>query len=168
MCLAARTTYSIAHSMPLARARTRTLAPLTPLAPLVKALVSAIEAYHTRTCDCARFKRFGVCECKLATIASNLKDEAAVADAFQEADVDGSGTLTVDELAGLAKTLGSEMEEGELREALRTLDADSSGDIDYDVEERSEEGVSRPRTREDFRTWYGAVPTLVRVPRYCK
>lgn len=68
----------------------------------------------------------------MTTIASNLKDEAAVAEAFREADVDGNGTLTVEELAGLAKTLGSEMEEGELRAALNTLDVDNSGDIDYE------------------------------------
>ena len=68
----------------------------------------------------------------MATIANNLKDEAAVAAAFKQADLDGNGTLTVDELAAFAKTLGSEMEEGELRAALSTLDVDNSGDIDYD------------------------------------
>ena len=66
----------------------------------------------------------------MAAMAANLTDEDAVEAAFKKADVDNSGSLSVEELAGLVKALGGlSMEDGELAAALAALDADGSGEI---------------------------------------
>jgi len=57
--------------------------------------------------------------------------EQAVEAAFKKVDVDSSGSLSVEELAELVKSLGSEMEEDELTAALAALDEDASGTVEY-------------------------------------
>lgn len=52
--------------------------------------------------------------------------------AFHEADRDGSGTLELAELRPLAARLGCPLTEPELSEAIRALDTDGDGTVDFD------------------------------------
>jgi len=52
--------------------------------------------------------------------------------AFHEADRDGSGTLDLAELQPLAARLGCPLTEPELSEAVRALDTDGDGTVDFD------------------------------------
>jgi len=69
---------------------------------------------------------------KLEAMKAHITDEAAVAKAFNEADKDGSKTLTALELAQLCKDLGSELNQNELEAAMLCLDKDGSNAISLD------------------------------------
>jgi hypothetical protein len=51
---------------------------------------------------------------------------------FAEIDVDGSGTLDRDEIATMAKQLGSPLSESALDEAMAEMDLDGSGEVDFE------------------------------------
>ena len=51
---------------------------------------------------------------------------------FMDADVDHSGTLSVDELYGVLKTMGVELSLDELVELMQEIDVDRNGQLDID------------------------------------
>ena len=51
---------------------------------------------------------------------------------FQEIDEDNSGTLELEELSMLTKSLGQELSPRELKVAMAAMDKDSSGEVDFD------------------------------------
>ena len=51
--------------------------------------------------------------------------------AFERADVDGSGTVDVEELDGMLRGLGKMFTRAELQEKLTAADADGSGELDF-------------------------------------
>jgi hypothetical protein len=51
---------------------------------------------------------------------------------FQEIDEDKSGTLELEELSELTKSLGQELSPRELKVAMAAMDKDSSGEVDFD------------------------------------
>ena len=52
--------------------------------------------------------------------------------AFNLFDADGGGSIDVDELGTLMKSLGQEADEAELTRLIQMADADGNGDIDFD------------------------------------
>lgn len=53
-------------------------------------------------------------------------------EAFRLFDVDGSGTITVEELSTVIKNLGEHIDEAELTQMVNEVDEDGSGEIDFD------------------------------------
>lgn len=53
-------------------------------------------------------------------------------DTFNSFDKDGSGTISVEEIARAMKNIGNEMSEEEVREMVKDLDQDGSGEIDFE------------------------------------
>jgi hypothetical protein len=64
----------------------------------------------------------------------------SVADLWQRMDVDGDGTVTLDELQKLSKSLGAKTNKKQLKKMFAHVDTDGSGEIDY----------------TEFESWWGA------------
>eukprot|EP01052_Picozoa_sp_SAG31_P009757 SAG31_NODE_520_length_14616_cov_8.879005_15_plen_107_part_00 len=60
---------------------------------------------------------------------------------FQEADNDSSGGLDTDEIGALARNLGHPLSKRELAEAMKVMDEDGSGTVEFD----------------EFYAWFSAV-----------
>jgi len=69
---------------------------------------------------------------KMDKMKGHIKDEASVVAAFKNADVDQTGSLTIEQLAALCTGLGSELDKLELEAALISLDKDGSGSVEYE------------------------------------
>jgi len=80
-------------------------------------LTMAIVGHHAKT--------------KLDTVRVLLPEEQLVRMAFQKADVEGDGSLTLAELGQLCSTLGSTLGAHELETALATLDRNGNGQVEY-------------------------------------
>jgi hypothetical protein len=64
-----------------------------------------------------------------ASAAKVKADEAR--ELFEALDADGTGTLGIEEVGGLARALGQHLADGELAEAMRKMDDDSSGEVSF-------------------------------------
>uniref|UniRef100_A0A7S2BIR7 EF-hand domain-containing protein n=1 Tax=Florenciella parvula TaxID=236787 RepID=A0A7S2BIR7_9STRA len=69
---------------------------------------------------------------KMDKMKGHIKDEAAVVAAFKKADVDQTGSLSIEQLASLCKELGSDLDRLELEAAVGSLDKDGSGSVEYE------------------------------------
>ena len=69
---------------------------------------------------------------KLTSMKKALQTPAALRAAFDEADEDKNGSLSTDELADLAKSLGSELDTRQLQVAIDQLDTDRNGTISFE------------------------------------
>jgi Ca2+-binding EF-hand superfamily protein len=60
------------------------------------------------------------------------KQKRKLRTAFNTVDRSGNGSLDVQELGVLLRSLGEDLTEAELRERMRSVDSDSSGEVDFD------------------------------------
>ncbi|KAG0459740.1 hypothetical protein HPP92_022868 [Vanilla planifolia] len=69
----------------------------------------------------------------LKVIAENLSEEEIVGliEIFKSIDIDGSGTITFDELKNGLNKLGTKLSESEVRQLMEAADVDGNGSIDY-------------------------------------
>jgi len=82
---------------------------------------------------------------------------------FTEMDTDGTGTLDQDELSELARSMGKVFSKREMGEAMRQMDADGSGGVDFQEfitwweENRTKKGtwVGMLKERQRERAWAG-------------
>eukprot|EP01045_Picozoa_sp_COSAG04_P003363 COSAG04_NODE_136_length_23756_cov_16.820645_10_plen_510_part_00 len=58
--------------------------------------------------------------------------EHALRRLFNDIDEDGGGTLDADEIWRLCRDMGAELDARELKEAMREMDADGSGEVDFE------------------------------------
>lgn len=77
---------------------------------------------------------------KLDDMKKKFQTPEALQAAFKDADKDQSGALSASELAGLAVTLGSELDKHQLHVAIDMLDTDRNGTISF----------------EEFSAWWGS------------
>ena len=61
-----------------------------------------------------------------------MAEEQRLRSLFDEIDIDGGGSLSRDEVAELSKVLGIPLSESDLNEAMRMMDADGGGEVDFD------------------------------------
>ena len=66
------------------------------------------------------------------TIAGASQEEYALRGMFRSFDVDGSGTLTIEELGGMLSKLGVSCTEGELLAMFRELDTNQSNTLEFE------------------------------------
>jgi hypothetical protein len=64
-------------------------------------------------------------------IGNNTEQSGETWDLFQQFDVDGSGSISADEVRNLCKRLGCEMTDEQLQGAMKAMDGDGSGEIEY-------------------------------------
>ncbi|XP_070555626.1 calmodulin-like protein 3 isoform X2 [Ptychodera flava] len=57
--------------------------------------------------------------------------EQEIYEAFRAIDIDGSGTITADELRQVIKKLGEELSEEDIEEMIELADTNGDGEIDY-------------------------------------
>ena len=81
---------------------------------------------------------------KLTSMKKALQTPAALQAAFDEADKDKNGSLSTDELADLAQSLGSELDTRQLQVAIDQLDTDRNGTISF----------------EEFSAWWGSSASI--------
>ena len=67
---------------------------------------------------------------------ANETDPELLAELFTRIDKDGSGSLEREEIALMSLELGKPLSEPELDEAMAEMDADGSGEVDFDEFER--------------------------------
>ena len=69
---------------------------------------------------------------RLLSLAGSSQEEFALRNMFRSFDVDNSGTITIDELAGLVSKLGVACLDGELEAMFRELDANGNGTLEFE------------------------------------
>ena len=69
---------------------------------------------------------------RLTTIANNSQEEYVLRDIFRTFDLDKSGCLTLNEMAGLLAKLGVAVNEKELLALMREMDSNNSGVIEFE------------------------------------
>lgn len=74
----------------------------------------------------------GLMRQRLITKANGQQEEYALRDMFRAFDSDGSGNLSVNELAGLLSALGVTVQEHELTAMMRKLDTSNNGVLEFE------------------------------------
>jgi Ca2+-binding EF-hand superfamily protein len=69
---------------------------------------------------------------RLTTVANNSQEEYVLRDIFRTFDLDKSGCLTLNEMAGLLAKLGVAVNEKELLALMREMDSNNSGVIEFE------------------------------------
>ena len=69
---------------------------------------------------------------RLTTVANNGQEEYVLRDIFRTFDLDKSGYLTLNEMAGLLAKLGVAVNEKELLALMREMDSNNSGVIEFE------------------------------------
>ena len=69
---------------------------------------------------------------RLTTVANNGQEEYVLRDIFRTFDLDKSGCLTLNEMAGLLAKLGVAVNEKELLALMREMDSNNSGVIEFE------------------------------------
>lgn len=78
----------------------------------------------------------GLLRQRLVTIANGSQEEYKLRNLFRTFDVDGSGAITLNELAGMTGKLGVAVTDDELVALMRWLDINKSGVIEFEEFER--------------------------------
>lgn len=85
-----------------------------------------------------------------AAVRVNETDPELLAELFNKIDTDGSGLLDRDEIAQLSRDLGKPLSEAELDDAMLSMDADGSGEVDL----------------EEFIAWFEAMKAAGKMPSW--
>jgi Ca2+-binding EF-hand superfamily protein len=72
-------------------------------------------------------------ESKGGDILREIQKDKDLRDAFGKFDVDGNGTIEIDELRDTMKELGHELTEDEATRLFARMDLDGNGEIDFEV-----------------------------------
>lgn len=78
----------------------------------------------------------GLLRQRLITLANGHQEEYALRNLFRTFDVDGSGAITLEELAGMTGKLGVAVTDDELLALMRGLDINKSGVVEFEEFER--------------------------------
>lgn len=78
----------------------------------------------------------GLLRQRLITLANGHQEEYALRNLFRTFDVDGSGALSIDELAGMTSKLGVLVSDDELMALMRGIDENKSGVVEFEEFEK--------------------------------
>ena len=68
----------------------------------------------------------------MVTLSNGAQEEYKIRNMFRTFDKDSSGSLSINELAGLFCQLGVEVKENELLAVMKTLDKNGNGSVDFE------------------------------------
>jgi len=68
----------------------------------------------------------------LTTISNSSQEEYVLRNIFRTYDLDKSGAITLNELAGMMAKLGVDVKENELLAVMRELDSNKSGSLEFE------------------------------------
>eukprot|EP01043_Picozoa_sp_COSAG02_P041314 COSAG02_NODE_3413_length_6785_cov_8.990278_9_plen_325_part_00 len=95
-------------------------------------LNSFLEDHIRTVCARLRSRQRARSRNPAVTTAVGGGDRQSAETLWQRMDVDGDGTVTMDEIQMLGKALGAKMKKQQLKKMFSTIDKDGSGDIDFD------------------------------------
>uniref|UniRef100_A0A7S2ZFU4 Calmodulin n=1 Tax=Rhodosorus marinus TaxID=101924 RepID=A0A7S2ZFU4_9RHOD len=112
--------------------------------PLVASVLDNLHQFN----EMNKFKKKA-----LQLMACNMDegDLRAVRKAFDEVDLDGSGTITLEEMRTALEKLGNKVAEAELLDMWRTFDLDGNGTIDYEEFLTATTDLKKVNTADNFR-----------------